>query len=260
MNPPEPHFLLLADVSRRNQRDEWSFVLHAADGTAMQTAQELEPDQHGERLELLSVIRGLEALDQPSRVTLVTRSKYVRRGIAYGLDEWRANDWTWECYGEMVPVKNRDLWQRLDRAMAFHQIELRTSRVDTAHVEPASDLATPARGAEAAPKLQVRAPHFLRRQGKNLPAETALVVESPAAQAEPFELVEVECRGDSRPPTAERHGQWLSAWLPQHGLELINWTRVKVEQLIGWLNADPWPHSAHCGGSWLERNGASRSN
>lgn len=133
MSVPKPHFLLFSEASRGNHRDEWRFVLQAADGSATLEAQEAEPDQHGERLELLSVVRGLEALDQPSHVTLFTPSKYVSRGIAYGLEEWRANGWTWECYGQMVPVKNRDLWQRLDRALNFHRIEFRTCRLDPPH-------------------------------------------------------------------------------------------------------------------------------
>ena len=43
-----------------------------------------------------------------------------------GLPEWRANDWQWEHFGEMVPVKNRDLWQRVDRALGYHELKCRT--------------------------------------------------------------------------------------------------------------------------------------
>ena len=116
MNIPTPHFFLFSQANRGNNRDEWSFVLKAADGSAILKAADAEPDAHGERLELLAVVRGLEALDQPSCVTLVTPSRYVKRGINYGLPEWGRNGWKWEHFGEMVPVKNRDLWQRLDRA------------------------------------------------------------------------------------------------------------------------------------------------
>ncbi len=80
---------------------------------------------------------GLEALDQPSRVTLVTSSKYVHRGLLYGLQEWRSNDWMWEHFGEMAPVKNRDLWQRLDHALAFHELDFRPWRFDVAAPETA---------------------------------------------------------------------------------------------------------------------------
>ena len=56
-----------------------------------------------------------------------------REGVRYGLPEWRDNDWRWDLFGEMVPVKNRDLWQRIDRAMEIHQVECRTWRVDWPH-------------------------------------------------------------------------------------------------------------------------------
>ena len=134
MSVPTPHFLLFSHG--RKDQGEWSFVLQAADGSAMFEAADSEPEIQGERLELLALVRGLEALDQPSRVTLVTSSRYVNRGLAYGLEEWRRNDWTWECYGEMVPVKNCDLWQRVDRAVQFHRVEVRRYRFDASHAGP----------------------------------------------------------------------------------------------------------------------------
>jgi ribonuclease HI len=76
-------------------------------------------------LQLLAVVRGLEALEQPSRVTLITHSRYVDRGIRNGIAVWRHNDWQWERFGEFAPVKNRDLWKRVDRAMRFHKVHCR---------------------------------------------------------------------------------------------------------------------------------------
>ena len=134
MNIPEPHFLLFSEARGKDRQGQWRFVLQAADGSATLEASDFEPEVGGERLELLAVVRGLEALDQPSRVTLFTPSRYVNRGMAYGLDEWRRDDWTWESFGEMVPVKNRDLWQRLDRALSFHRIEFRGYRFDGPHL------------------------------------------------------------------------------------------------------------------------------
>jgi ribonuclease HI len=64
---------------------------------------------------------------------LWTPSTYVREGIRNGLREWRENGWQWEYFGRLVPVKNDDLWKRLDRAMEFHQVDCRTWRVDPAH-------------------------------------------------------------------------------------------------------------------------------
>jgi ribonuclease HI len=139
MTRAAPHYLLFARGTA-DRDGAWSFVLQAADGSESITAADSEPEAKGERLELLAVVRGLESLDQPSRVTIITSGRYVQAGIAYGLDEWRSNDWMWESYGQMVPVKNQDLWQRLDRAMRFHRLEVRRWRIDPPHVaegEPA---------------------------------------------------------------------------------------------------------------------------
>ena len=121
--------------------------MQPVDGGEQFEAADAEPAAQGERLELLAVVRGLEALEQPSRVTLVTPSKYVHRGLTYGLAEWRTQDWQWEHFGEMVPVKNRDLWQRIDRALRFHDLECRTWRFDLPHVagEGAATAAAPHR-------------------------------------------------------------------------------------------------------------------
>jgi len=67
-------------------------------------------------------VRGLEALDDPSWVYLATESRYVRHGLKYGLHQWKANNWRWENYGVWEPIKNADLWQRVDRAMDIHKL------------------------------------------------------------------------------------------------------------------------------------------
>jgi ribonuclease HI len=115
---------------------EWRFVLEALDGSARLEAADEEPDVEPDRLELWAVVRGLEALNQPTRVTLVTPSRYVSRGFRFGLKEWRENDWQWERFGEMAPVKNGDLWRRVDRAMRFHKVECRTWRFDSPETHP----------------------------------------------------------------------------------------------------------------------------
>jgi ribonuclease HI len=92
-----------------------------------------EPDVWGERLDLLTVVRALEWLDQPSRVTLVGCTRYVEQGIQFGLAEWRENGWRWEWFGQMVPVRDADLWQRMDRILQFHRVECGQRRVDQRH-------------------------------------------------------------------------------------------------------------------------------
>src|SRR5438128_1914668 len=119
MSVPAPHFLLFSE-SRLKRKDveqetevesepvvgHWRFVLESLDGVEKLEADDEEPLAQGDRLELLAVVRGLEALDQPSRVTLVTPSRYVSRGLRFGLEQWRESGWLWERFGRMTPVKN----------------------------------------------------------------------------------------------------------------------------------------------------------
>ena len=72
------------------------------------------------RMELTAVIRALEALKRPVQARLYTDSEYVRRGMSEWLPAWKARGWR---TAERKPVKNQDLWQRLDELRANHQIE-----------------------------------------------------------------------------------------------------------------------------------------
>ena len=115
----------------------WRFVLQSPDGAHRITASDREADMTRSRLELLAVIRGLEALDQPSHVTLITSSRYVRSGLRYGLEQWRQTNWQWDHFGVLSPIKNEDYWRRLDHALQFHRVECRieTGRDRTFPVE-----------------------------------------------------------------------------------------------------------------------------
>ena len=141
MNAAPPHFVLFSEARLKGKDSSpeasgpqnyqgWRFTLAAIDGSSIISACDDEPDAQGQRLELLAVVRGLEALDQPSRVTLVTQSRYISRGICSGLDEWRENDWRWESYGKLAPIRHGDLWQRIDRAMQIHQVKCHTCSFD----------------------------------------------------------------------------------------------------------------------------------
>ncbi|MDB6042339.1 MAG: ribonuclease [Gammaproteobacteria bacterium] len=72
------------------------------------------------RMELTAVIRALEALKKPSAVRVLTDSEYVRKGITEWVKGWKARDWK---TSDRKPVKNRDLWERLDELAAGHQIQ-----------------------------------------------------------------------------------------------------------------------------------------
>jgi ribonuclease HI len=121
----------VADSPKRGEpKGTWHFVLRSSDGETRLEVMDDERDVSTERLELLAIVRGLEALDQPSRVTLVTTSSWIRRGLRFGLELWRENRWHWERFGRMTPIRNADLWQRIDRALEFHEIDCRTRQTD----------------------------------------------------------------------------------------------------------------------------------
>jgi ribonuclease HI len=121
-----PHYLLFAEASGESPaRCSWRFSLEHVGSSYGFSASDWEPDCPLERLELLAVVRGLEAIDCPARVTLVTKSRYVGRGLRRGLAEWRANDWRWERFGQLTSVRDADLWKRIDTALQFHQVDCR---------------------------------------------------------------------------------------------------------------------------------------
>lgn len=72
------------------------------------------------RMELTAVIRALEALKRPVKARIHTDSEYVRKGITEWLPAWKRRDWR---TADRKPVKNRDLWERLDALAARHEIE-----------------------------------------------------------------------------------------------------------------------------------------
>jgi ribonuclease HI len=79
-----------------------------------------EADTTNNRMELLAAIKSLEALKRPCRVRLVTDSQYVRNGITQWMAKWKRNNWR---TANRTPVKNADLWERLDAAASRHDIE-----------------------------------------------------------------------------------------------------------------------------------------
>jgi ribonuclease HI len=72
------------------------------------------------RMELMAAIRALESLTRPSVVRLHTDSSYLRNGIIGWLPNWKRNGWR---TADKKPVKNADLWQRLEAAVERHQVE-----------------------------------------------------------------------------------------------------------------------------------------
>ena len=79
-----------------------------------------DPATTNNRMELMAAIRALETLTRPSQVDLHTDSSYVRNGILSWVAKWKANGWRTAA---KAPVKNDDLWKRLDLAAAGHEVE-----------------------------------------------------------------------------------------------------------------------------------------
>ena len=77
------------------------------------------------RMELMAVIAGLDALKEPCGVTVATDSQYVKNGMTSWLGKWKENGWVSSA---RAPVKNRDLWQRLDELCRRHEIRWRWVR------------------------------------------------------------------------------------------------------------------------------------
>ncbi len=91
-----------------------------------------EPATTNNRMEMLAVIKGLEALKQPMRVLICTDSQYVMKGITEWIAGWKQRGW--KTAGRQ-PVKNMDLWQQLEAALAQHQVEWQWVRGHSGHLE-----------------------------------------------------------------------------------------------------------------------------
>lgn len=162
--PVLPHYLLFAEARVQNAVwGKWQFTLEPVSGDAMLSAGDSEMETSRDRLYLLAVMRGLEALNQPSRVTLVTASRYVCRGLRRHLDVWKADDWMWEWQGQLAPIANADLWQRIDRALEFHELECRRWRFDPAQLEERPPASTSRFDQPVTRKAAPPKPHWLRR-------------------------------------------------------------------------------------------------
>ncbi|HTA89252.1 MAG TPA: ribonuclease HI, partial [Polyangiaceae bacterium] len=81
-----------------------------------------EPATTNNRMELMAAIMGLTALKRPSVATVQTDSQYVIKGITEWLPSWKARAWR---TADRKPVKNQDLWERLDALAAGHEIDWR---------------------------------------------------------------------------------------------------------------------------------------
>lgn len=113
----------------------WGFLLRCP-----RTGKELErsggdPNTTNNRMELLAVICGLESLREPCEVKLFSDSSYVGQGIQSWMKGWKSRGWKRRDGARWVPVKNAELWQRLDELASTHRIAFHHVRGHSGHPE-----------------------------------------------------------------------------------------------------------------------------
>ena len=89
-----------------------------------------EPETTNNRMEMMAAIQALEALNRPCRVELHTDSQYLMKGVTEWLAGWKARGWR---TASKEPVKNVDLWRRLDEARLRHQVDWRWVKGHAGH-------------------------------------------------------------------------------------------------------------------------------
>ena len=108
----------------------WGAIMRA--GGHEKTLNGAEPETTNNRMELMAAIASLEALKRPCRVQLTTDSQYLRNGIMQWMHSWKQRGWK---TADRKPVKNRDLWERLDAAVARHEVQWHWVKGHSGHTE-----------------------------------------------------------------------------------------------------------------------------
>jgi ribonuclease HI len=113
----------------------WGALLVAREGDAVLKERLLNGGEAlttNNRMELMAAISALEALERPSVITVVTDSAYVKNGIGGWIEGWKRNGWR---TADKKPVKNEDLWRRLDEARVRHKVRWEWIKGHAGHPE-----------------------------------------------------------------------------------------------------------------------------
>ncbi len=126
----EPHIIIYTDgaCSGNPGPGGWGVILMS--GGHRKELKGGEVMTTNNRMELMAAISALQALKQPSIVDLHTDSQYVRNGIMQWINQWKRNGWR---TAEKKPVKNEDLWKRLDAALGEHRVRWHWVRGHAGH-------------------------------------------------------------------------------------------------------------------------------
>lgn len=113
----------------------WAFILRDVKTGKELTGSGGENDSTNNRMELMAVIRGLEALKRSCRVQLHSDSKYVLQGLKEWMAGWKRNGWNRKEGGKTKPVKNVELWQMLDQLVQQHHLSYHHVKGHSGHPE-----------------------------------------------------------------------------------------------------------------------------
>lgn len=113
----------------------WGVLMRALEGETVLKQREMQGGEAAttnNRMELMAAISALEALTRPTKIVIVTDSAYVKNGVTQWIHSWKRNGWK---TADRKPVKNVELWQRLDEAQRTHQVEWRWIKGHAGHPE-----------------------------------------------------------------------------------------------------------------------------
>jgi ribonuclease HI len=113
----------------------WGVLMRALEGETVLKQREMQGGEAAttnNRMELMAAISALEALTRPTKIVIVTDSAYVKNGVTQWIHGWKRNGWK---TADRKPVKNVELWQRLDEAQRTHQVEWRWIKGHAGHPE-----------------------------------------------------------------------------------------------------------------------------
>jgi len=134
---PLPSVLLFTDGACRGNPGPggWAYILrHPKTGAEKVGSGGLALTTNNQ-MEMQAVISGLEALQRPSAVEVITDSSYVAKGSIEWLPGWKRNGWRRREGTQWKPVKNVELWQQLDQLLALHQVKFTWIRGHAGHAE-----------------------------------------------------------------------------------------------------------------------------
>jgi ribonuclease HI len=109
----------------------WGAILRAGNGAEKELSG-AEPATTNNRMELMAAIAALEALTKPCAASVTTDSVYVKDGVTKWIHGWKRNGWK---TADKKPVKNEDLWKRLDAAAARHTVSWHWVKGHAGHAE-----------------------------------------------------------------------------------------------------------------------------